>query len=128
MKTSWLDRTLMVGPYLALVLSEAEFNSALKDVGIKKADGPDWIKTPQADATTHWMEHKDGSLACIIAIRKREGVTGIQIAAMLVHEAVHVFQRYCQHIGEDAPSSEFEAYSIQSIAQNLMVAYSKRDA
>ena len=123
---SWLSRVLISGPYLALVLSEKEFDKALRDMGIKKGDGPDWIKTPQADATTHWMEHKDGNSACIVALRQKEGVSGIQIAAMLMHEAVHVFQRYCAHIGEHEPSAEFEAYSIQAIAQNLMYAYAER--
>lgn len=123
---AWLDRTLITGPFLALVTSEAEFYKALKAMKIPKADGPDWIKTPQADATTHWMTHESGELACIVALRLREGVNGVQVAAMFAHEAVHVFQRYCEHIGEEKPSAEFQAYSIQAITQNLMTAYSQK--
>jgi len=123
---SWLDRSLITGPRLALVLSEKEFSRVLKSFGLAVTKGPAWIKTEHADATTHWFTPKDGQLTCVIAIRPRPGITGIQIASLLVHEAVHVFQRYCDCVGEDEPSAEFEAYSIQQIAQNLMVAYSER--
>jgi len=34
-----------------------------------------------------------------------------------------VWQEYSSRIGETNPSSEFEAYSIQAIAQRLMTAY-----
>ena len=122
----WLDRALIVGPHLALVTSEKEFYKALKKCGMNKTDGPLWIKTPQADATVHWMEPDGMGLTCIVCVRIREGITGIQVAAMLAHEATHVFQRFCDYIGETAPSVEFEAYSIQSITQNLMYAYSQR--
>ena len=50
-------------------------------------------------------------------------LSGVQIAAMLVHEAVHVWQTIRRSIGETSPSSEFEAYSIQHIAQELMSRY-----
>ena len=123
---TWLDRSLVTGPRLALVLSDKEFRKALKQCGMAKVDGPAWIKSDHADATVHWMEPEGMGLVCIIALRAREGITGIQIASMLVHEAVHVFQRYCAYIGESDPSAEFEAYSIQNITQNLLVAYSKK--
>lgn len=125
---TWLDRSLITGPYLSLVLSEKAFIETLRGLGIKKGEGPDWIKAPQADATTHWMDHPDGSLACIIALRQRDDMEGIQIAAMLAHEAVHVFQVYCKHIGERKPSPEFQAYSVQAITQNLMYAYAEQSA
>ena len=120
---TWLDRSLITGPYLALVTSEKAFKKALAHLGLKKSDGPNWIKTPQADATTHWMDHKDGSLACIVALRLKPSISGIQVASLLAHEAVHVFQKHCEHIGECRPSMEFEAYSIQAITQTLLCAY-----
>lgn len=41
---------------------------------------------------------------------------------LIVHEAVHVWQQALEAIGEDKPSSEFEAYAIQGITQDLLSA------
>ncbi|NIE95171.1 hypothetical protein F3J02_01510 [Acinetobacter sp. Tr-809] len=43
----------------------------------------------------------------------------IQIHGLLLHEAVHIWQEITQLMGEESPSVEFEAYSIQAIAQDL---------
>jgi hypothetical protein len=56
----------------------------------------------------------------------REGATGIGLAALLVHEAVHIWQRCCDCIGETNPGDEQEAYAIQNIAQTLMEAYAEK--
>jgi len=45
------------------------------------------------------------------------------LVGLLIHEAVHVWQNVRDLISEDRPSREFEAYSIQSIAQKLIDAY-----
>jgi hypothetical protein len=126
MKVKWLDRALLAGPYLALVLSQKEFDEALGHCDVPKDKFVHWIKNAQSDATAHYLENAVGELVCIVAIRPTESATGVQIAAMIVHEAVHVFQQFRDSIGEDAPSAEFEAYSIQSISQRLMEAYAHR--
>ena len=41
----------------------------------------------------------------------------------LVHEAVHVWQFICQHIGEQKPGIEMEAYGIEGITRGLIEAY-----
>ena len=51
-----------------------------------------------------------------------------EVAGRLVHEAVHVWQRYCDHIGERRPGNEQEAYGIQSIAQELMQSFVEQTA
>lgn len=124
----WLDRDLIVGPYLTLVLSQQECDKAFAHCKLPKGEWGPWIKTDHADATLHWLNRHDGELVCIVAIRWREGISGIQIAAMLVHEAVHIWQKFKERIGEDQPSAEFEAYAIQSISQRLMEAYADRAA
>ncbi|MDC5546680.1 hypothetical protein OHX02_12485 [Acinetobacter baumannii] len=43
----------------------------------------------------------------------------IEIYGLLLHEAVHVWQKVKKLMGEKEPSVEFEAYSIQAIAQDL---------
>ena len=124
----WLPRDLIQGPYLALVLSERAFHRAMGHMKVPMDQRGSWVRAPQADATTHVMEHPECGLACVVALRTREGTTGIQIAALLVHEAVHIFQEWCQYYGEQRPSSEFEAYSIQAIAQRLMTSYAEQTA
>ncbi len=44
----------------------------------------------------------------------------IEVYGLLLHEAVHVWQKVKKLMGEKEPSSEFEAYSIQAIAQDLL--------
>ena len=43
----------------------------------------------------------------------------IEVHGLLLHEAVHIWQRIKQRMNERDPSVEFEAYSIQAIAQDL---------
>lgn len=66
--------------------------------------------------------YSDGKVTdCIICMVEKEDP--IDNAAFLVHEAVHVWQEFCNSIGEEKPSIEFEAYTIQYIATRLFHAY-----
>lgn len=118
----WCDRNPM--PHMrhyALVTSENAMRAELANVN-EPFDFP-WINKG-ANATVHYFsETEHHCTAAIVAIDAKPGRTGIQVAALLCHEAVHLFQRYCQDINESEPSSEFQAYSIQWIAQELMTQY-----
>ena len=125
MKPQWLDRRIAhPGPYLTLCLSDKEYRAALKQCGVTPIG--DWIKTDWADATAHHMSNPKGEAVCVICLRVGEGRTPVEIAGLLVHEAVHAWQDYCHRIGETDPGSEQEAYGIQSIAQELMAEYARR--
>ena len=124
----WLPRDLIVGPYLCLVLSEKDYHRAMIDFKVPPSERDPWIKTAHSDATAHILEHPTRGMAVVVALRVRPGISGVQIAGLLVHEAVHAFQHYCERIGEHRPSSEFEAYSIQSMAQRLMQSYADQAA
>lgn len=120
----WLDRrTAAPGPYLTLVRSEADYLKAIKHCKAKPIH--DWIKTPQADATAHFLDHPDGGRCVIVAIRVT-GQSAIEIAGLLVHEAVHIVQDYFARIGEHSPASEQQAYAIQGVAQELMAEYARQ--
>lgn len=124
---AWLDRQIAApGPYMVLCTSEGEYIKALRDCGIKHTG--EWIKTEHADATCHYVTNASGEAACVICIRPKEKTTAVEIAGLLVHEAVHVWQDYCSRIGEVAPGAEQEAYGIQSIAQKLLAEYATRVA
>ncbi|MFI8146483.1 hypothetical protein [Acinetobacter sp. ABJ_C5_2] len=51
----------------------------------------------------------------------------IEVYGLLLHEAVHVWQKVKKLMGEKEPSSEFEAYSIQSIAQDFFEMYEESE-
>lgn len=66
--------------------------------------------------------YQDSAYA-IVQIGDTSEQTSVEIHGLLLHEAVHIWQRIHQRMGEKDPSTEFEAYSIQSIAQDLFVMY-----
>ena len=49
-----------------------------------------------------------------------------QLAAMLTHEAVHMWQVARERLGEDKPSQEFEAYAIQALTQRLLEEFERQ--
>lgn len=122
MKTRWLDRRIAApGPYLALCLSEAEFRAAI--ARLKTPEVPRWCRK---DAMTHTFDHEDGGLCCVVCIKGWEGRNPIEVAGLLVHEAVHVWQQYADGIGERFEGAEQEAYAVQAIAQELMAEFARR--
>jgi hypothetical protein len=123
-KVRWLDRRIAApGPHLALCLSEDELHAALKH--LKLSEKPSWMSSPQADATAHHFESGHG-LVCVVCMRGDTGRDAVEIAGLLVHEAVHAWQKYCDYYGERNPGKEQEAYAVQSIAQELMAEYARR--
>lgn len=123
MKRQWLDRRIAApGPFLALALNQQQLASACRDLGMVT---PEFFDAPGSSGRTWVFDGKRG-LACIVAIKDFEARTPIEIAGLLVHEAVHVWQQYADDIGERNPGSEQEAYAIQSIAQELMAEFARQ--
>lgn len=120
----WCNRAIMqLHAYFALCLDEASFHAELKKLEIPQKSWPPFLATPQANATCHEFDSKDGTNSFIVCIEERKDIDAIQVASLLVHEAVHIWQSYCNHIGERSPSIEFEAYSIQWLSQQLMYSF-----
>lgn len=121
----WGDRDLVTNPFcIGLVTTEKMYESELKRLNVPVKDWPSYTKTSHAHACVHWLEQPDtGKEIVIVCVRVDPKRTGLEIAGLLVHEAVHIWQHVREYIGEDSPSSEFEAYSVQCIAQELMWLY-----
>jgi hypothetical protein len=118
----WLDRSLVISPiYYGLCNNEKDFKKELKRLGIPKNDRPDFI-SHNANATVHFFE-SNGKTCSIVCVGCTEGRSKNEIAGLLIHEAVHIWQEIRINIGEKETSHEFEAYSIQTIAQKLIEAY-----
>lgn len=120
--TRWLDRRISCpGPFLMLCLSQDELDQAVKRL---KIPGFPWLGAGAA-ATAHLI-HCPAGLTCIVCVGDVSGRSGIEVAGLLVHEAVHVWQAWCRDIGEERPGDEQEAYGVQAIAQELMAEYARR--
>ena len=125
MKADWLNRNLVTGPYLCLVLSQAEYHQAMEDLDIEPHLWGEWIK-PGYNGLVQTLQSKKGDHACIVSIANWEGRDPIEVAGILIHESVHVFQSLCRIMGESYPSDEFEAYTIQVIAMRLMDSFERK--
>jgi len=123
-KIEWLDRGLLRGPYYCLCLDIGQFHSALKHLNIPKP-WPEFLLAPHANATVHLFE-KSGNQCHVVCLGDTSERTGIEVAGLLLHEGIHIWQNFKRHIGESAPGDEIEAYSIQWIAQQLMWAFEKQ--
>lgn len=126
-KSVWCDRGLFQGGYLALVTSQEEFNQALAD--IKMVGYGDAYVPNGWPACTHTFENVDGSIACIVGLNMEHAAKQdpIDVAALLVHEAVHVFQQNEAAAGKmGCFGTEGEAYAIQNISTRLMSAYADK--
>lgn len=121
----WLDRRIAKpGPRLTLCLDEGEFIAAVKRLKVKSP--AEWINAG-ADATAHYL-HLGANQVVIVCLSGWRGRTAIEVAGLLIHEAVHVWQFYARDMGEDAPGSEQEAYAVQAIAQELLAEFARRQA
>jgi hypothetical protein len=116
----WLNRTpARPLPFFCLCTAEAEYRKAMRHLKLKNP--PLWI-SKGANATTHHLTNTEGKTCCVVCIEVTDESKG-QVYGLLVHEAVHIWQEYCDDIGEKNPSSEFEAYTIQAISQALMFSF-----
>jgi hypothetical protein len=119
----WLDRTILTGPYLSLALSQKEFDSLTAPLGVPWAP---WVPVGTTGNACVHEYSRDGRQCCIVCLNPSDGASGTLIAALLVHEAVHVKQALMRDLGETNPSSEFEAYTVQAICQELFGEYARR--
>ncbi len=77
---------------------------------------------PKAEASTTTFSTK-GATVCLVTVRRSECSKPRNIAGVLAHEAVHVYEQVLEGMGEVEPGSEFHAYGVQDIFQNLVKAY-----
>ena len=123
----WCSTELILSPVkYSLCTTEKLFHKELRRLGCPRNTWPKFTSNDWSGAAAHSFVSDSGKISVIVCIRPRSEHTGIQIASLLVHEAVHIWQEIRAVIGEKEPSSEFEAYSIQMISQNLMEQYANQ--
>ncbi|AKQ30297.1 TPA: hypothetical protein ACJKZO_002847 [Acinetobacter baumannii] len=95
-------------------------NQLHMDLLFEDMDKADQFLDMGADAQVSTFS--DGAYA-IVQIGDTADKDRIQVYGLLLHEAVHIWQIVKRRMGEREPSVEFEAYSIQAIAQELFEMY-----
>lgn len=127
---SWLNRTLTVSAvHYCLCLSEREFYNEMRRLRVPESSWPPkFLAQPHSQATTYFLESPEGKRLGIVCLDpKYLHADSIQIASLLVHEAVHIWQQHTRLIGShNDHGDEEEAYAIQSISQALMDSFRKQ--
>jgi len=117
----WLDRRIAApGPYLVLCLSTDEVAAVAKRMKVTLDP-----RTCRGGRMTELVSPQ-GNTTCVVEISGYNDATPVEVAGLLIHEAVHVWQAYCRDIGETNPGDEQEAYAVQAIAQELLAEYARR--
>ncbi|OWT68074.1 MULTISPECIES: hypothetical protein [unclassified Achromobacter] len=98
--------------------SAVEFYREMRQL---KCDDPPSF-TCDKSAAVHTFEGSDDSIRMLLTLDPVAAAAqdGIEIAALLAHEAVHVMQECRRWMGEKEPGSEWEAYTVQHVAQEFM--------
>ena len=122
-RTKWLSRqAAMPLPCMTLCLSDKEFKRVCREL---RAGETEFIAYG-SDGMTHFLRDNEGDSVAVVCISGTDRLNAVEVAGLIVHEAVHVWQHYCMMIHEHEPASEQEAYGIQSISKSLMAEYARR--
>lgn len=111
----WLDRGWQP-VYIGFCPTKVAWKRAMK--GLKSEDTP----YPNNDGCVTRFKF-DGKVTAIVTLGDVGDQSRVSIAGLLAHEATHVWQMVREAIGENEPSAEFEAYSIQCIFVGLYQAW-----
>lgn len=105
---------------IKLTHSEKKAKRIIKRM-VGKECARDWSALRARDATTSTLQHNEtGEVVYLIWMRPCIDWSADTDAAILAHEATHVAIDYLRSIGEDEPSEELFAYTIQAITGYLV--------
>lgn len=117
-RTVWCDRSWFPF-YFGFVPDKASWEIETKELGydgqyIERGAACDTLKT-----------NLGRTVVLVTMSEKCDDLDAVGLTGLMVHEATHVFDAMLRAMGEKKPSSEFKAYSVQCIYQQLMEAYIK---
>lgn len=124
----WLNRYLIRSPiYYCLVLDKKEFKKKLDYLKIPKKDREPFVN-PGSHATIHFFDNSDDSEeVAIICLSDTLEHSLAEVIGLLTHEVMHLWRAVRTNLGESKPSSEFEAYAMQGLIQNIISALLETD-
>lgn len=107
-------------PAMCLCKSSKEFERVLNYLKVPKENRPRWL-SERAYGCVHHFENDEGEHVAVVCVTP--GLDNILAVAVLVHEAVHVWQKWAEMYDEKQPGQEQEAYAIQFITTELVKEY-----
>ena len=120
MSNKWLDRTLIASPKYTLCTNKKDFDKICKR--LQCDEHVDWISRGSG-ATCHTF-YDDDEIVSVICIELVKPTN--QTRALLVHECIHIWETVIECMNESKPSSEFTAYSIQTLTLNVLNEYDRQ--
>lgn len=121
----WLDDTLVRSIYpFGLCITEEQFWQEVKKLNAPKELFDEGWLGDTALARLHTITKPDKRMCRIVCIDDTK-LTSMGVIEMLIHEGTHIWQGVRDDMGEENPSEEFEAYSVQWIVTSLIAGYSK---
>lgn len=120
----WLDQTMVRGPRIALATTEKQFRSLLRDMKVPPDSVPFDLEPHVGAQVRFFRDGETGPPDTAIVLIPR-GLKTHEAAARLAHEAVHIWQAWCERAGEVRESrvTEVEAYAIENLTRTLLKAY-----
>lgn len=110
------------GPYLYLCLDEKDFVRTTK--GFEFTELNTWL-IPGSVATAHSFENSSKFIG-IVCLDLSQAKDFIDVTLTIVHEAIHIWQKYLAYIGEDKPGKEVEAYCIQHLVEIFLLEFERK--
>lgn len=104
--------------FVTVIASEDEWDEVKAEL---EATHENWTAT----GTACVRQFSQRSVVCI-PHTPEDGEVDNSFRCLAVHEAVHCFQNLCETIGENNPSTEFEAYYVQSISNFILDALDEK--
>lgn len=115
---------IKMGPYpikVAFTTKPAVFKRELKCMGVPARD----FVAINGSAMCHMFVTTTDWPSCIVCVAadriKKSGVG--RVAAIMAHEAAHVWQTYRETAGENNPGAEQEAYFLQYLTEHFTNIY-----
>lgn len=113
MKKSAFTRVTVLGPKVALATTKKEYNAIMDELNL-----PRETKFLTGKAIAH-CETITGDVGCVFVVSMRPSKNEHQMLSQLVHECVHVKQRWYEWIEEPSPGKESEAYLLEAVFAEL---------
>ena len=116
----YIDQAWPIQVCVALCVSPKAWDEEMRRL---KIVGEPW---PESDGrTTTFQNSVSKGRVIIVSLNRFESRTPIEVAGLLIHESVHVWQEIREAMKERTPGAEHEAYTVAFIAQRFLEVFNR---